>query len=107
MIWRMMTGKGPEGLIDHINNDQDHNRWADLPAAAVAENAGNSKHSSSSSPPLKGASANSHDRRWIAQITLNRGTITGPPNVIHGLCLFPGIVRLLGKGARGRAASKS
>jgi hypothetical protein len=46
MIWKMTTGKDPKGLIDYINNDQDDNRWANLRAAAVAENSRNSKHSS-------------------------------------------------------------
>jgi len=72
IIWLMMTGEEPVGVVDHINGDPQDNRWENLRLASIAENSRNSRHRTNSASPLKGASFNNRDKRWVAQITVNR-----------------------------------
>ena len=72
IVWKMMTGEDPTDFIDHINNDPLDNRWRNLRTATLAENSRNSRHRMNSASPLKGATFNTRDKRWVAQITVNR-----------------------------------
>lgn len=41
LAWLFMTDEWPEGLVDHRDLDKLNNRWANLRAATVAQNAAN------------------------------------------------------------------
>jgi hypothetical protein len=41
VIWFMMTGELPPNVIDHKNRDRLDNRWSNLRAATISQNAGN------------------------------------------------------------------
>ena len=43
LIWKIMTGKEPNGTIDHINGDKDDNRWENLREADMSQQNWNKK----------------------------------------------------------------
>lgn len=67
-----VTGKWPDGEIDHINGVRSDNRWINLRACSSAENRQNQRaaHAGSSSG-LLGVSWNSRLQKWVAQIAVD------------------------------------
>jgi hypothetical protein len=72
IIWKMMTGKDPVNLIDHVNGVGTDNRWANLREADNSSNQANRRKSKGDF--LKGARRVSNCRGWQASITANRKT---------------------------------
>lgn len=77
VIWALMTGKWPEGQIDHINRVTDDNRWCNLREATISQNGANKKCQNSSG--LKGVSLerrnNNKNTYWRASITKDQKSI--------------------------------
>lgn len=68
LAWFYITGKWPQGLIDHINRDRRDDRFCNLREASVSQNNANSKPRRTSSTGFKGVRASSSGRRYYAQI---------------------------------------
>lgn len=47
VIWKMMTGEDPQGLIDHKDRNRTNNAWSNLRLASSAQNQANSTRSGS------------------------------------------------------------
>lgn len=73
VIWKMMTGDEPE-TIDHINGNGLDNRFINLRAANLTENAQNAKLRRDSFSGLKGVSYCNTQNKWMAQIRVNTRT---------------------------------
>lgn len=71
----LMTGREPEGEIDHINGDRSDNRWANLRDVSQAENMMNRMVSSTSRSGVMGVFWNSSKKKWTAKIKKNRKTV--------------------------------
>lgn len=56
VAWALMTGRWPNGHIDHINFDRADNRWANLREATHGQNRAHSACNSTSSTGVKGVS---------------------------------------------------
>lgn len=41
LAWKLMTGRDPVGVIDHINGERDDNRFSNLRDVSLGENAAN------------------------------------------------------------------
>ena len=76
LAWLYMTGKWPEGEIDHINGIYADNRWCNLRQANKQTNQANSKKRSTNNTGFKGAGSPLAGRtRFPARITVNYKTI--------------------------------
>lgn len=71
VIWVIVHGKEPEGLIDHINCKRSDNRLCNLREATLCENARNALLRADNTSGYKGVSWHRHCRRWCAQISVN------------------------------------
>lgn len=70
LIWKMKTGKEPPEFIDHIDGNQQNNRWSNLRAASNSQNNWNAKISKRNSSGVKGVHWDASRHRWFAQITI-------------------------------------
>jgi hypothetical protein len=70
LAWLWMTGKWPQGDVDHRNGSRSDNRWSNLREATRSQNVANSKRGCGRSAP-KGATFNKQRGRWVAQICCN------------------------------------
>lgn len=43
IVWKLMTGKEPPPIVDHADRDKSNNRWGNLRAATIAQNAVNTR----------------------------------------------------------------
>jgi hypothetical protein len=68
LAWLYMTGLWPSETVDHIDGQRDHNAWANLREATVAENTQHSRTPRHNTSGLKGASWDSRNGRWVSQI---------------------------------------
>lgn len=68
IIWLIVTGKWPEGMIDHRDTVRSNNRWENLREASQSQNACNSKTPSDNASGVKGVAYNKRDRNWMAYI---------------------------------------
>lgn len=75
LAWFYVTGKWPEGGLDHANCDKADNRFANLRPAGLAENARNKPRSAANSSGLKGAFWRKDTRRWFSKICVNRRNV--------------------------------
>lgn len=64
LAWFFMTGEWPKDEIDHINNDRDDNRFANLRECTRSQNMMN--------VPRRGACFHKTRGKWIANICVNR-----------------------------------
>jgi len=70
IIWKLLTGEDPEGMLDHINNDPNDNRIENLRVVTPQQNARNSsKKISKSGSPYKGVWC--ERGKWISSLTIN------------------------------------
>lgn len=73
LAWLYMTGKWPEGEIDHEDLDPSNNRWKNLRAANRSTNIANTKRRSDNTSGLKGVYRGQGQKRpWRAEITLHK-----------------------------------
>ena len=68
LAWFYMTGKWPNGHIDHKNGDPGDNRWENLREATASQNHANTRRPKNNTSGLKGASYAKANNRWLAQI---------------------------------------
>lgn len=76
VIWAIVHGVWPGGMIDHVNGKRDDNRIENLRLASHAENMRNAKAHSDSASGFRGVSFMAAKRRW-------RARIKGPEGEIH------------------------
>ena len=68
LAWLYMTGKWPEGMIDHINLDRQDNRWENLRLATNIQNQANTALRSNNTSGFKGVSWHRLEKKWTANI---------------------------------------
>ena len=66
VIWKMMTGSEPNGLVDHKNLDSFDDRWTNLREATYGQNRANSNRSANNKSGVKGVCW--HKGAWVARI---------------------------------------
>lgn len=64
----LMTGRWPEGEIDHISGRRDDNRWENLREVSHAENGRNVRLGSANTSGIMGVRWNAQTRAWVAYI---------------------------------------
>lgn len=69
IVWLMVTGEFPEGVIDHIDGDRQNNRWTNLRDVSWLENSHNSRPRGGLSG-VRGVSWFSQYGKWKASFTL-------------------------------------
>lgn len=69
IIWTMLTGEQPNGVIDHINGDPSDNRRRNLRCVSHAVNLRNQKMRSTNTSGAMGVRR--ENNRWSARITAN------------------------------------
>ena len=72
LAWLYMTGKFPEGLIDHEDGNGLNNKFSNLRPATVFTNNQNSVRPITNSSGYKGVYPHKKNGTWIAQITYNK-----------------------------------
>ncbi len=73
LIWAMVYGAHPEGLVDHINQNPKDNRLSNLRIATRSENAMNSKVRRTNRSGVKGVHKMKGCERWVAQVAVKGG----------------------------------
>lgn len=68
IIWKIVTGEDPVGLIDHRDGDGANNRFQNLRIADHSKNICNSKVRSDNTSGVKGVSYDKRSRKWDAYI---------------------------------------
>lgn len=71
LIWLLQTGSPPEALVDHRNGLRDDNRWENLRAATLEQNAQNKRRLPQNTSGYKGVRYRSDMGKWQAAITHN------------------------------------
>lgn len=71
LAWLYVTGKWPERAIDHIDGDPSNNRWSNLRAATLAQNAWNMARTSRNTSGEKGVDFFKQYGKWRAQVKAN------------------------------------
>jgi len=66
LIWKLVTGCDPEGLIDHIDGDGTNNAWSNFRAANGHQNGHNRRLNSNNKTGVKGV--HKDGERWRAII---------------------------------------
>lgn len=74
IIWLMVHGEWPD-IIDHIDRDRLNNRLSNLRNVGDTENARNASMRSHNSSGATGVYWGRQNKKWIAQIVVNRKTI--------------------------------
>ena len=69
IIWKLLTGKDPEGQIDHINNDPLDNRIENLRDVTTGENQQNKRHFINNTSGHKGVYWDTKALKWFSKIT--------------------------------------
>jgi hypothetical protein len=70
VIWKMVTGKEPPKLVDHIDRDKTNNRWVNLREASAAENKRNQHLYASNSSGYSGIYPVRSS--WLVRISVNK-----------------------------------
>lgn len=72
LAWLITHGEWPANMLDHINGDPSDNRIANLRQANAFQNSHNMAAHRDSASGHKGVSWSKKDKRWRAQIYVNR-----------------------------------
>jgi hypothetical protein len=70
IIWLIMTGDWPKGLVDHVDGNPRNNVWANLKDVTYRGNSCNTKRSRSGR--LIGASKRADSGKWRSYITVGK-----------------------------------
>ena len=68
IIWKMMTGDDPVGVIDHKDGNAANNRWDNLRQASHSQNNRNRKRAKNSTSGVKGVSWDALHKSWRAVV---------------------------------------
>ena len=71
IIWAWMNDEAPPASIDHINRNRADNRWCNLRAATLQQQAWNALAKASNSCGLRGVYFARDRNRWVAEIRIN------------------------------------
>lgn len=72
IIYKLLTGEDPDGMLDHIDGDVSNNRIENLRCATAQENARNSgKRSQKGTATSQYKGVNRHRNMWITTLTIN------------------------------------
>ena len=69
VIWRLMTGKDPVGVVDHKNGIRDDNRWTNLQDISQAENVKRTKRKPNKETGVVGVYLDKSTNGLIAKYT--------------------------------------
>ena len=72
LVWLLMTGSWPVGLMVHRNLIRGDDRWENLRVCTSSQNRANTHAQSNSSHGFKGVTWHNQNRRWLAQIMVKR-----------------------------------
>lgn len=75
LIWLLMTGEWPAGVIDHIDGDPTNNRWENLRDVTPMLNTQNQRRPMSGRAPGSLLGVYPQRKKWIAAIGFNRQRI--------------------------------
>lgn len=75
LIWLIVTGEWPKEEIDHKDQNEANNRWANLREASRQQNQRNRRRHKSNTSGFKGVFKNRIGSTWSAQIYLKRNKI--------------------------------
>ena len=73
LAWLWMTGRWPNGVIDHANNDTTDNRWSNLRDATSSENGRNKGQQRNNTSGFTGAYWANDRKRWFSRIDKRGG----------------------------------
>lgn len=68
LAWLFMTGKWPDGMVDHINTIKTDNRWSNLRLATNSENLLNRGKNSNNMSGFKGVSIERRSGKYVASL---------------------------------------
>ena len=71
----LMTGRWPDGELDHINGNASDNRWANIRPATRSQNNSNKLADKRNKSGFKGVSWHQNLQKWHARIQVNRRRI--------------------------------
>lgn len=71
VAWVLMTGKWPDGEIDHDNGIRTDNRWVNLKDVTSVQNGRNQGIKSSNTSGYTGVSWHASSRKWRASIRVD------------------------------------
>jgi len=71
VIWKLMTGKEPDGEVDHRAGVRADNRWAKLREASSSANSQNAVKPRTNTSGFKGVSQDKKTGRWGARAHIN------------------------------------
>jgi hypothetical protein len=83
LIWKIVTGEEPVGLIDHADTNGLNNKWVNLRPASNAENGFNRRVNKNNKSGVKGVHWDADHGAWKAAITANK--------TVHVLGFFPDV----------------
>jgi len=73
LAWLYMKGYLPKNIdVEHIDRIKDNNRWENLRLASRMCNMRNTSNRSTNTSGVKGVSWNKLNKKWVAQITVNK-----------------------------------
>ena len=75
IVWKIVTGEEPEGMIDHDDLDRQNNRWANLRPATNGQNKHNGKIYANNKSGVKGVCWDHGHQKWRAYISVNGNQI--------------------------------
>lgn len=67
----LYMGKDIPNFVDHINGQQDDNRWENIRPATIVQNNQNAKSRKDNSSGVKGVSWCKRERKWIGYVYAN------------------------------------
>jgi hypothetical protein len=69
LIWKIMTGRDPDGLVDHKDGNTLNYRWSNLRSATNSQNIHNSKIRKDNKSGVKGVCWDASHKAWRVQIS--------------------------------------
>lgn len=71
IVWKIMTGRDPNGYVDHIDGDGRNNRWENLRDVSHNQNMWNAKLFHNNTSGYRGVSFIKSHQKWRAAISVS------------------------------------